>query len=136
MPQRLPYLQAIASLRQADGLLLLGSDEPHYTASKIYSALMSERPYLSIYSSESSAHAILKQAGGGIALSFDNRYQLENMDSLVSNALYDLATKPEALGRANSLTYATYKAARIAERFAEIFERVTLSPRALVCGDV
>ena len=66
VPQRVPYLDAIGTLARSDGLLLIGSDERHYTASKIYPALLSGRPYLSLFNVESSAHAILSRAGGGL----------------------------------------------------------------------
>ena len=34
IPRRIPFLQALKVLAQSNGLLLIGSDEPHYTASK------------------------------------------------------------------------------------------------------
>ena len=33
-PQRVPFLEALNILANSDGLMLIGSDEPHYTASK------------------------------------------------------------------------------------------------------
>ena len=35
-PLRIPYLQALTTLRKADFLLVPGTDDPTYTASKIY----------------------------------------------------------------------------------------------------
>ena len=59
-PQRVAYLDALGLVAQSQGILLIGSDEPHYTASKIYPVLMSGIPYLSLYHAASSAHDILR----------------------------------------------------------------------------
>ena len=68
-----PYLQALKVLTQSNGLLLIGSDEPHYTASKIYPALMSGRPFLSLFHRASSAHDILSASGGRPGARFRER---------------------------------------------------------------
>src|SRR5207237_6040103 len=39
LPGRLDYLDALSVLTHASGILLLGSSERHYTASKVYPAL-------------------------------------------------------------------------------------------------
>jgi hypothetical protein len=62
---RIPYSQAIAVLRQAHGILLLGSTESHYTASKLYPVLLADRPVLSAFHEASSVVEILRRVGGG-----------------------------------------------------------------------
>jgi Glycosyl transferase 4-like domain len=122
IPQRLPYAGALSALVHSEGLLLVGSDEPHYTASKIYPALMSGRPYLSLFHDRSSAHRILKQAGGGIALAFGNGDELRQLERPLAEAISILAEEPESLGRADPAAYAPFEARMIAMRFAEIFD--------------
>ncbi|MDB5451805.1 MAG: hypothetical protein JWO33_383, partial [Caulobacteraceae bacterium] len=75
-PDRAPFVEALRLMATAPGLILVGSDEPHYTASKIYPALMSGRPYLSLFHRLSSAHTVLGAAGGGVALGFDGADEL------------------------------------------------------------
>ena len=53
-PDRLDYLDALAVLTHASGILLLGSSEPHYTASKLYPALLARRPVLAVFHEKSS----------------------------------------------------------------------------------
>ena len=60
-PQRVPYLQALDLLANSQALILIGSDEPHYTASKIYPALLSGRPILALFHKASSAYDILRR---------------------------------------------------------------------------
>jgi len=121
-PARVPFLEALALLANAHGLLLLGSDEPHYTASKIYPALMSGRPYLSIFHARSSSHDILTHAGGGAAFAFADTAALPELVAPIADGLARLAGDPASLGRADPAAYAPFTAHAIAGRFAEVFE--------------
>ncbi len=124
-PQRLPFLDALSVMAHSAGLLLVGSDEPHYTASRIYPALMSGRPYLSLYHAASSAHAVLRSAGGGIAFSFADEDELRRIEPGIAAGLRRLALDPSALGSADPTVYADTTASAVAQRFAEVFERMT-----------
>jgi hypothetical protein len=61
-PSRLDYLDALSVLSHASGIVLLGSSEPHYTASKLYPALLAERPILALFHEQSSVVSILRAA--------------------------------------------------------------------------
>jgi hypothetical protein len=121
LPQRVPYLEALGVLARSHALLLIGSDEPHYTASKIYPALMSGRPYLSLFHRASSAHAVLASAGGGLAFSFGTAAELAALEQPLAEALRRLALAPESVGPADPAAYAAYEASAIARRFGEVF---------------
>ena len=124
VPQRVPYLDALGVLARSDGLLLIGSDEPHYTASKIYPALMSGRPYVSLFHADSSAHSILSKAGGSLALSFSDSRELEACEAAISAALLTLATEADTIQSADPAAYARFEARAIAGRFAYLFDAV------------
>ena len=125
IPQRLPYLRALSVLARSDGILLIGSDEPHYTASKIYPALMSGRPFLSLFHRASSAHEILSRAGGGLALAFSvAEEELDALEEPLCEALYTVATAPASLGVADRTAYAPFEARATAQRFGDIFDRL------------
>ena len=59
-PGRLDYLEALSVLAHASGILLLGTSERHYTASKLYPALLAERPILALFHEASSVVSILR----------------------------------------------------------------------------
>lgn len=124
VPQRVPFLEALNLLATSQGLLLIGSDEPHYTASKIYPALMSKTPFLSLFNDNSSAHRILSAAGGGVSLSFDDADSLAALRGPLKDALLTLATKPKSLGLSDPSAYAAYTAQAVAGQFAAIFDRL------------
>lgn len=121
-PGRVPFVDALRILASSHAVLMVGSDEPHYTASKIYPGLMSGRPFLSIFHAESSAHRVLSAAGGGAALAYHGEHDRERLISRVSDGLAGLVTDPTSYGCANPTAYAPFTADAVAGQFARIFE--------------
>lgn len=68
---RIGYYHTLNTLSNADGLFVPGSDDPKYTASKIYPYLLTYKPLLAIFNSQSSAIKILKEFGADKAYSYD-----------------------------------------------------------------
>lgn len=58
-PTRIDYTDALQAQLHASALLLMGSSEHHYTASRLYPAMLARRPLLAIYHRLSSVTAIL-----------------------------------------------------------------------------
>jgi len=59
--ERLPYLTILHLLKNAHGVMVIGSTEPHYTASKLYQALLSTRPVMALLHQRSQAYEVLKE---------------------------------------------------------------------------
>lgn len=60
---RLDYFDALAVLRDSTAVLLIGSSERHYTPSKVFPALVAEKPVLAVMHEASNASDLLKQLG-------------------------------------------------------------------------
>lgn len=120
-PERIPYLEALAAQVQSDLILILGSQEPHYTASKIFGVLMSGRPYLSIFHKDSSTHEILSRSGGGISLGFADRLFLENLQPKIAEVIESVVSGRFFPTAADPAIYEPYTANAAAARYAEIF---------------
>lgn len=56
---RRPFLEVLNLLSQSSGVMVIGSTEKHYTASKIFQSLLSKQPVFSIFHAESSVVKIL-----------------------------------------------------------------------------
>ena len=67
---RFPLSHALAILKAAHSLLVIGSSDPSYTASKIYPYLLARRPLLAIMHQESSVCSLLQACGGGRLAAF------------------------------------------------------------------
>jgi hypothetical protein len=59
-PMRIDYSHAVKVQLDAAAILLMGSSEPHYTASKLYPALLARRPLLAAYHKDSTVSHILE----------------------------------------------------------------------------
>jgi len=70
-PGRIPYLDVLVHLEQADGIFILGSTEPHYTPSKSYQGVISGKPILALLHKDSTAVEVLRRSGAGKVLDFD-----------------------------------------------------------------
>jgi hypothetical protein len=60
-PTRIGYFESLKTMLAADALLLLGSDDPGYTPSKIAPYFLADRPVLALVPAGSSAHARLDE---------------------------------------------------------------------------
>ncbi len=60
--QRFPYLNILDMLENSDGIIVLGSTERHYTASKIFQSLLSRKPIFAMFHHQSSTVRILEEA--------------------------------------------------------------------------
>jgi hypothetical protein len=58
---RFPYLHILNFLSKADRLLIIGSTEKHYTASKIFQVILSKRPFFPLFHHESTAVQMLAE---------------------------------------------------------------------------
>lgn len=70
-PHRMAYLDVLAHLTKAHGVLILGSTEPHYTPSKVYQSVQSRRPVLAILHEDSTAVDVLRKSGAGLAITIN-----------------------------------------------------------------
>jgi len=68
---RISYYQTLLTLQQANALYIPGSDDPKYTASKIYPYLSTNKPLLAIFNAQSSALNILQEYGAPYVYSYD-----------------------------------------------------------------
>ena len=51
--------------------MVFGSEEPAYTASKIYPYLLSGRPVLAVFHEKSPVVSLIRAVGGGVCVTFD-----------------------------------------------------------------
>ena len=70
-PERIPYLDVLVHLNAADGIFILGSTEPHYTPSKIYQAVLSEKPVMALLHQDSTAVQVIKDSCAGLVYAFN-----------------------------------------------------------------
>lgn len=71
-PHRVPYFEALQILVDSDAILLVGSDDPGYTASKLYPCVLARKPILAVFNEQSSVASILRRCNAGRAVTFSS----------------------------------------------------------------
>ncbi|MGN6533255.1 MAG: hypothetical protein ACTHK0_16040 [Ginsengibacter sp.] len=79
-PKRIPYLDVLVHLNIADGVFILGSTEPHYTPSKVYQAVLAEKPILAVLHEESTAVNVINDSHAGVVLPFEGENGIFNIE--------------------------------------------------------
>lgn len=88
---RISFYHTLVTLQQAHALFIPGSDDPKYTASKLYPYLLTRKPLLAIFNSMSPALDTLRKCGVADAYGYDDsligEYIDHFLDKLISNSL-------------------------------------------------
>lgn len=85
-PARLPMGAALAAMRAADALMVVGSDDPGYTASKLYPYLLARRPLLAVLHQLSPACELLQRCGGANLVRFDLSQPADLLEQRIAEA--------------------------------------------------
>jgi hypothetical protein len=121
---RIPYFQSLRLLRDADHLIVPGSENPDYTASKLYPYILSRRPVLAVFNQNSSVVNILHETQAGTAVTFN---EATATDDLSQRILEDWSTMLERLPYTPDTdwnAFQPYTAEAMTRRQVEVFDRV------------
>ncbi len=88
--KRFPFLQILNFLAKSFGVMIIGSTEKHYTASKTFQSLLSGRPVFAIFHRESSAVEVMKNAcADKYLVAWHKEMDNENLHLQIKNTLED-----------------------------------------------
>lgn len=76
-PKRIPYLDVLVHLNASKGVFILGSTEPHYTPSKVFQAILSNKPILAVLHQASAATGVIRDNQCGVVLAFDGENDVQ-----------------------------------------------------------
>ncbi|RZL36907.1 MAG: hypothetical protein EOP00_29055 [Pedobacter sp.] len=117
---RIGMFQVLKELSIANGLLIIGTDDSGYTASKLYPYLQVRKPILAILHPDSSANKILKENSNAVIIN------LEDSDGQVKRKLSTFITMIE--NNSNVLyekNFLNFSARTLTERQCELFDSLT-----------
>lgn len=122
VPQRVPYFEALQILSDSDAIILIGSDDPGYSASKLYPCILARKPILAVFHQQSAVVDILRRCQAGEAVTFDAHSQPSELAGTLSDKLTHLlsAVPPNTDWEA----FAPYTARKMTAKLCELFERV------------
>ena len=124
-PERVSYLESLQLLLDSHVLLLLGSEEPHYTASKVFPYLLSGRPLFAVFNEASTVVSILREVGKGCVVTFSERNPASSQANLISTQLEQvlLSSTDRDVGVSQS-RFEKYTTRAMTARLAALFDSV------------
>ena len=121
---RIPYFEALQCLLDADALFIPGSDDPGYTASKLYPYILAKKPLLAVFHEASSVMQILNRTRAGTVVSFRTGESVEATASRITETGWlDSPTIPPTDWPA----FEPYTAREMTRRLCRVFDQCNQS---------
>ena len=124
-PARVPYLDALQILLDSHGLLAIGSEEPYYTASKIFPNILANRPLLAIFHEESTVVEMVRETGAGTVVTFDAQNPPVAHTEEIAEALQQVLALPRGYRPPTQWdAFEPYTTRSMAQQLATVFDGV------------
>lgn len=123
-PARVPYFSVLHLLSEADMVVLPGSEDPAYTASKIYPYILSRRPVLAVFNAASSVVDILQATDAGHAVTFDDTSDVEGLSERLRDAWGEMLERLPYVPNVDWEAFEPYTAREMTRRQAAFFDEV------------
>lgn len=122
---RLPYFTALQVLRDADMLIVPGSTDTSYTASKLYPYILAHRPLLAVFNEQSSVVNILSETSAGVCVTFRNEESPDTIGTRVFDALNGLLERIPFAPDTHWDAFEPYTAREATRRQVTFFDKIT-----------
>lgn len=129
-PARIPYFTVLHLLQQADMVVLPGSEDPAYTASKLYPYILSRRPVLAVFNASSSVVEILEATRAGHAVTFGDTSDLDGLAGQVMTAWKSILERLPYVPDTDWDAFEPYTAREMTRRQADFFDAVIAQAEA------
>ena len=117
---RISYFQTLKTLKEADGLLMIGSNDNRYTASKLFPYILCRRPLLGIFHANSSAISIAQRCNAARIIEIGEG--AESCFRKISSFITDI--KENNIPATNWLEFKPFEAKSLTERQCNLFDEV------------
>jgi hypothetical protein len=118
------HLDAIQIVLDSDALVVVGSEAPHYTASKIFPYILAAKPLLAVFHEDSSAVKLLEETRAGRAVTFSATRPPLEMVAEIEAELRALLTAPAGSRPPTDWKkFEPFTARAVTARLAEVLNR-------------
>ena len=118
-PHRIPYFEALQILRDAGALVIPGSDNPGYTASKLYPYILARRPLLALFHEQSTVVGVIRETKAGTVVPFASGESVADVAARLSAEWFD---RPLPAVDTDWDAFEPYTARAAALRQADVFD--------------
>jgi hypothetical protein len=120
-PHRIPYFEALRCLTDADYLLILGSDDASYTASKLYPYILAKTLIAGVFHEHSTVVEIFRALRSGPLVTFKTGERYEDVAQQVEQQWF--RTWPPVCSETNWSALAPYTAKAMTEKLCQVFDQ-------------
>lgn len=121
---RLPYFKAMKTLKEADIMIVPGSTDTNYTASKLYPYILANRPMLAVFNKNSSVVDVLNKTNAGICVTFDNDDNPQILTQKVYVNLKNMISTLPTVPNTNWEEFEPYSAREATRLQIELFDKI------------
>ncbi len=122
---RISYFHTLSVLNKADALFIPGSDDPRYTASKMFPYLLTGKPMLAVLNSKSPAHAVLQEFDAKYVYKYDaDNTIVDDITAFLLNVVTNAFTKQEY----NTAAIKKYSAEKLTHEQCKLFNEAIKTP--------
>ena len=123
-PHRIGYVDTLNHLVHSSAVLVLGSTEPHYTPSKVFQAILSERPVFAMLHRDSTAVGMIRSADAGAVLTLTEN-ELPSAGAVAESLARFIGRPGRDAPPADSAAFEEFSARESTRQFAEALDRAT-----------
>ena len=123
---RLDYFDALRVLRDSTAVLLMGSRERHYTPSKVFPALVAERPVVAVLHAASNASDLLQRIGRAPTvrlITYDDQTAHARVDAIAAELSALIANPRYAADAVDERVLEPTSACALAGRLANVLDQ-------------
>ncbi len=120
-PHRIGYVDTLNHLVHSSAVLVLGSTEPHYTPSKVFQAILSERPVFAMLHGDSTAVGMIRSAKAGEVLTLTER-ELPPAGAVAASLASFVGRPGRVAAPADGAVFEAFSARESTRRFAEALD--------------
>jgi hypothetical protein len=121
---RMPYFDTLFLLKKADALLVPGSTDTSYTASKIYPYILAQKPLLGVFYETSSVVNVINETNAGQVIAFNHlKHTPDHYEQLCLAAFKKMLTG-EKLSQFNKIAFEPYLAKEKTKEQVDFFNKI------------
>jgi hypothetical protein len=117
----------LVHLNAATAVFILGSTEPHYTPSKVYQAVLSQKPILAVLHTQSTAASLIHIAKAGLVITFDGAEDIERISDTVAPIFSDFLNFMNGFNpnQIDQSVFDNYSAKSVTGKLADLLNKVS-----------
>jgi len=127
-----PYFDGLRRLRAADFLVLLGSDDPQYSPSKVYPYLLAKRPLVAVLHASSPVVGLLSRARAGVVVTFQDERDVPAAAAALTEQLTRLIPRLPFEPEIDDSVLEPYSARELTRQQCEVFDALARQRPAAV----